>query len=99
MQQPGSHFAKGFLFLQAIIGYEWFTSGLTKLAHGDFPGGLADDLHERAKGAASWYRHFLDSDVIPNASGVGYAVEVVEVLSGVVLIAAAAIYLVRGERG
>ena len=98
MQQSGPDFAKGFLFLQAVIGYEWFASGLTKLDHGDFPGGLADDLHERAKGAASWYRHFLNSDVIPHASGVAYAVEVTEVFSGVVLIAAAAIYLVRGER-
>lgn len=98
MQQRGSDFAKGFLLLQVVIGYEWFASGLTKLVHGDFPGGLAADLHERAKGAAPWYRHFLNSDVITHASGVGYAVEVAEVLSGVVLIAAAAVYLVRGER-
>lgn len=98
MQQRSSDFAKGFLFLQVVIGYEWFASGLTKLVHGDFPGGLSADLEERAKQAAPWYRHFLNSVVIPHSSGFGYAIEVVEVLSGVVLIAAAGIYLLRGER-
>ena len=98
MQQPGSDFAKGFLLLQVVIGYEWFASGLTKLVHGDFPGGLSADLHERAKLAAPWYRHFLGSVVIPHASGFGYAIELAELLTGVVLIAVAAIYLLRGER-
>jgi hypothetical protein len=98
MQRLGSDFAKGFLLLQVVIGYEWFASGLTKLVHGDFAGGLSADLHERAKQAAPWYRHFLDSVVISHASAFGYAIEFAELLSGVVLIAAAAIYLLRGER-
>jgi hypothetical protein len=98
MQQYNSDFAKGFLLLQVIIGYEWFASGLTKLAHGDFPAGLSADLHERAKEAAPWYRHFLNSVVMPHASSFGYAIELAELLSGVVLIGAAVIFLVRRER-
>ena len=39
----------GFLLVQIVVGYEWLSSGMTKLVHGDFPGGLADDLHERSK--------------------------------------------------
>jgi hypothetical protein len=91
-------FATGFLLLQVVIGYEWFASGLTKLVHGDFAGGLSADLHERAKQSAPWYRHFLGSVVTPHASAFGYAIEIAELLSGIVLIAAAAIYLLRGER-
>jgi len=98
MQQRFSAFATGFLLMQILIGYEWFASGLTKLVHGDFPAGLAADLHERAKQAAPWYGHFLRSVVIPHASGFGYTIELVELLSGVVLIAAALILLVRGDR-
>ena len=98
MQQRTSTFATAFLLIQAVVGYEWFASGLTKLVHGDFPPGLAADLQERAKQAAPWYRHFLHSVVIPHASGFGYAIEVTEVLSGLVLIGAAAILLVRKDR-
>lgn len=98
MHQRLFAFAAGFLLLQIVIGYEWFASGLTKLAHGDFPAGLAADLQERAKQAAPWYGHFLRRVVIPHASAFGYAIELVELLSGVILIAGAVILLVRGER-
>ena len=98
MQQRSPIFAAGFLLIQVVVGYEWFASGLTKLVHGDFPGGLSADLQERAKQAAPWYRHFLHSVVIPHARGFGYAIEITEVLSGLVLIGAAAIVLVRQDR-
>lgn len=96
--QRGPIFAAGFLVIQVVVGYEWFASGLTKLVHGDFPGGLSADLQERAKQAAPWYRHFLHGVVIPHARGFGYAIEITEVLSGLVLIGAAAIVLVRKDR-
>jgi hypothetical protein len=98
MEQRNSIFAAGFLLIQVVVGYEWFASGLTKLVHGDFPGGLSVDLQERAKDAAPWYRHFLESVVIPHATGFGYAIELTEVLSGVVLIGVAAVVLLGGQR-
>jgi hypothetical protein len=91
----GSTLAVGYLVIQAVIGYEWFASGLTKLVHADFPAGLAADLHDREKDAASWYRHFLNSSVIPHASTFGYLIEIVELAAGVVLIATAVIFLWR----
>lgn len=88
--------ASGFFVLQAIIGYEWLASGLTKLVRGDFPAGLAQDLHEREKQAAPWYRHFLNSTVIPHASTWGYVIESVELAVGVILICTAAVIVVGG---
>jgi len=101
MQRRGHALSAGFLLLQILVGYEWFASGLTKLAHGDFPAGLAADLRERAQVAAPWYGHFLRSVVIPHASGFGYAIELTELLSGVALIATAVagLLLLRREQG
>ena len=96
--QCATIFARGFLVVQVIVGYEWLASGLTKLVHGDFTSGLSSDLHERAKKAAPWYRHFLDHTVIPHASSFGYAIEWAELLSGIVLIVGAALLLFRDER-
>ena len=58
----------GLLMVQLIVGYEWFNSGLTKIIRGGFSSGLASDLTDRAKGAPSWYRSFLDGSIIPNAT-------------------------------
>jgi uncharacterized membrane protein YphA (DoxX/SURF4 family) len=85
----------GFLLVQVVIGYEWLSSGLTKLVHGDFPGGLADDLHERTKDSYTWYRHFLDSVVIPHGSAWGYLIETSELAIGVILILSAVVSLAR----
>jgi uncharacterized membrane protein YphA (DoxX/SURF4 family) len=76
------------LLVQAVIGYEWFVSGLTKIVHGDFPGGLAAELRDMSKAAPAWYRNILDSAVIPHAVVFGYLIEVGEVLVGIVLILA-----------
>jgi len=101
MQQRVHALSVGFLLVQILVGYEWFASGLTKLVHGDFPAGLAADLHERAQEAAPWYGHFLRGVVIPHASGFGYAIEVTELLAGVVLMATAVVGLsvLRREQG
>ena len=85
--------AAGFLLFQAVIGYEWLASGLTKVVHGDFPGGLAHDLLLRQKDSAHWYRHVLNSVVIPHAPTFGYLIEATEIAMGVVLIGSAGLKL------
>jgi hypothetical protein len=69
--------------------------GLTKVVHGDFPGGLASDLRDRDKQASTWYRHFLESVVIPHASAWGYLIEIAELAIGATLIVTAVVWLVR----
>lgn len=90
---------KAVLLVQALVGYEWLASGLTKLVHGDFPAGLAGALRELAPHAPGWYRGFLDGAVVPHAQAFGYAIEVGELALGVVLLAAAAGALLRGRSG
>ncbi len=80
----------GLLLVQIVIGYEWLASGLSKLIGGDFPGGLAAALDEKSKGAAGWYRSFLEGTVIPHAPAFGYAIEISELLAGLLLMVAAA---------
>ena len=59
------------------------------------PGGLADDLHERSKDSYVWYRHFLESVVIPHASAWGYLIEITELAIGAILIVSAVVWLGR----
>jgi thiosulfate dehydrogenase [quinone] large subunit len=88
----------GFLAVEALIGYEWLMSGLTKVVRGGFPGRLADELREKSEGAASWCASFLDSVVIPNGSVFGVLIIVGELAVGVALIVAAALWAFRWER-
>jgi hypothetical protein len=89
---------KGLLIIQIAVGYEWLMSGLTKVVRGGFPSGLAADLHDNAAAAAPWYRWLLVHVVIANGSTFGYLIEIVEVLAGAALIAAALLWLLRWER-
>jgi hypothetical protein len=88
----------GLLLIQALIGYEWFMSGLTKIVDGGFPSGLAKELRADAAGDVHWYASFLRGSVIPNASAFGYLIEIGELLVGIGLIAAAAVWLFRWDR-
>ena len=88
----------GLLAIQIAIGYEWFMSGVTKIVRGGFPAGLADELREKSEGVASWYKSFLDGAVIPNGVAWGYAIEIGELLIGVVLIGSALFWLFGWER-
>lgn len=88
----------GFLLVEIIIGYEWFISGIVKLARGGFPTGLADELVEKSQGVAPWYGRFLETFVIPNAELFGYAIEISELLAGVILIAGPLIGLLAWDR-
>lgn len=88
----------GILLIQIFVGYEWFDSGLTKIARGGFPAGLAADLHDRVKSASGWYRSFVDGSIIPHGVFFGYLIEIGELLVGVAFIAAALVWLFRWER-
>jgi len=88
----------GLLFVQLIVGYEWFNSGLTKIIRGGFPGGLASEMSDRAKSASGWYRSFLDGSIIPHAAVFGYLIEIGELLVGIALIAAALVWLFRWDK-
>ena len=86
------------LFVQMFVGYEWLMSGVTKIVRGGFPSGLGDELAEKSVGAPHWYKSFLEGSIIPNASTVGYLIEIGEVLVGIAMIAAALVWLLRWER-
>lgn len=86
------------LVMQIIIGYEWLTSGITKVASGDFPSGLAADLKDESGDAAHWYKSFLDGTVIPHGRLFGVLIEVGEIVVGVALIVAALVWLFRWSR-
>ena len=88
----------GLLAVQAILGYEWLMSGLTKIVRGGFPGGLAGELQEKSEGAASWYAGFLDGVVIPNGTLFGVLIIVGELAVGIALIVAAGLWAFRWGR-
>ena len=86
------------LLVQICLGYEWLVSGVTKVAHGDFPAGLSSSLAEMGKQAPGWYRGLLTDAFESHAVELGYAIEVCEVLLGVVLLGGAILLLARGSR-
>ncbi len=86
------------LVIQILLGYEWLSSGLTKLVQGDFPGGLGHELLEKSEASSGWYRSFLDGTVIPHAHAFGYLIEVGELVTGLALIVAALVWLAAWER-
>jgi thiosulfate dehydrogenase (quinone) large subunit len=86
------------LLVQLCLGYEWLVSGLTKIVHGDFPGGLGGELADLGKQSPGWYRGLLTNAIEPHAQLVGYGIEIAELLAGVVLIGSAVIWLARGAR-
>ncbi len=86
------------LVIQIIIGYEWLTSGITKVASGNFVSGLAADLKESSGDAAHWYKSFLDGTVIPHGELFGVLIEVGELAVGIGLIATAIVWLVHWSR-
>ena len=88
----------GLLIVEMIIGYEWLISGLVKLVRGDFPSGLAATLLEKLPKVPAWYGSFLSGGVIPNAPYFGYAIEIAEVLAGVVLLVGPVVALFAWEQ-
>ncbi len=88
----------GLLSVAMIIGYEWFVSGLVKFVRGDFTAGLSEEVLKKLPETSGWYGRFLQSAVVPKATFFGYAVEIAEVLAGVVLIVGPLIWLFGWER-
>jgi hypothetical protein len=88
----------GLLALEIILGYEWFMSGLAKIVRGDFTSGLPDEVLKKLPDTATWYGRFLRSSVIPNATFFGYAIEIAELLAGVVLIVCPLIWIFAWDR-
>jgi|GEM_PF-3625041 hypothetical protein len=78
---------------QVVIGYEWFISGINKLAAGDFPRGLAGDIVDNLKDVdAGWFATFLRQEVLPHSIAFGYLVEYAEVMVGLLLLTSAAVF-------
>ena len=88
----------GLLAVEIVIGYEWFISGLVKFVRGGFPAGLADELVKKSEGGPAWYGTFLQSAVVPNATFFGYAIEISELLAGIVLIVGPIVWLFAWDR-
>jgi thiosulfate dehydrogenase [quinone] large subunit len=80
-----------------VLGYEWLVSGLTKIVHGDFAGGLGAFLRDNDGSAASWYRHLLARVVLPHAHLAGTAIETAELTVGIVFCCTAVLLVVRPE--
>lgn len=82
--------------IAAVIGVEWLRSGIEKLVASDFPTTTGKVLAAFAsRNPTGWYRDFLTSSVIPNATAFGYLIEWAETLTGVALIVTAGILLYR----
>ena len=86
------------LVVQLIIGYEWLSSGITKVASGTFVSGLAADLKDGVGSAPHFYRSFLSDAVIPDARTFAVLIEIGEILVGLGFIVAAILWLVRWAR-
>lgn len=97
-ERSGAAALGALLLAQLCVGYEWLVSGLTKIAHGDFPSGLAAQLGDLGKQAPAWYRDFLASAIEPHAQAFGYAIELSELVVGIVLLGAAGALLIGGYR-
>ena len=86
------------LVVQIVVGYEWLTSGITKIASGTFVSGLAADLKSNSDAAPHFYRSFLHGTIIPNARAFAVLIEIGELIVGVALIVAAIVWLTRWSR-
>lgn len=88
----------GLLIIQAFLGYEWLMSGLSKVLSGEFINGLGDHFGEAEAQASGWYKTFVDTVVIPNATLFGYLVTIGELTIGIALIVLAAAWWFRWSR-
>lgn len=83
-------------FVQSVIGYEWIRAGWEKLTDSAYLSSMSGTLGAfAAKNPTGWYKSFLTGVGIPNAHTFGVLAEWGELLVGVALIAAAALYLLK----
>src|SRR5215472_1538818 len=85
------------LAVQSVVAYEWLNSAFTKIVHGGFATGLAEQLARNSDGAPGWYRVLLQAVVIPNGAVFGYLIEAGELLIGIGLIATAVVLFANGR--
>lgn len=73
--------------IQAILSWEWITSGMNKVLSGNFPQTLGDTLSGGFKDNPNgWYISFLQRVVEPHSVFYGYLIEWSEVTVGIVLL-------------
>lgn len=86
------------MLVQIVVGYEWLASGLSKLANGNFVGGLAAELADLGRDSSPWYGHFLRTAIVPHSVAFGYAIELAELLAGLALLGVAVAELAARSR-
>lgn len=87
----------GLLAIQAVIGYEWLVSGITKL-FSDFVATFGEELSEVSVNAPEWFKSILERFVTPTPTFWAVGIMVAELLLGVVLIGTAAVLAWRYHR-
>jgi uncharacterized membrane protein YphA (DoxX/SURF4 family) len=84
------------LLIQAWLGYEFLISGWNKIAvNAAFTSGLAGYLKVTTGARTNSYASFINHYILPHGTMFGYLIEWAEVLTGVVLILAALVFLIR----
>ena len=83
--------------VQAVVGFEWVKAGWEKVSDPQFVSGMAGSLGFFAsKNPTGWYKSLLTGTGIPNATVLGWLVAYGELLIGIALLLAAAVYLFYG---
>jgi hypothetical protein len=88
----------GLLFVQIIVGFEFFWTVLVKIVRGGFVSGLAANLQDRVQAAPAWYSSLAHSYIIPHASTFAYFVIIGELFVGVTFMVTGIVWLVRWEK-
>jgi thiosulfate dehydrogenase [quinone] large subunit len=89
----------GLAVVEATIAYEWLLSGLDKCLSSQYLAGLSGSLSDMAKGNPNtWYAWFLQHVAIAHSTFFGCLVAGGEILTGLALLAGAALWLVGPER-
>lgn len=87
------------MWVLLFFGYEWFVSGINKLASGEFITGLHNTMMSSIKGGAPYpfYGHFLKSFCMTHCIILGTFIEVGEIFIGAVFILVGIIGLIKGN--
>lgn len=89
----------GFFTILLFVGLIWLRSGVGKVLSGGFADGLGKTLEKFASNNPyGWYKDILLTQAIPRAKTIGTVVMTMEILTGL-LIAAAALYLLWNING
>lgn len=72
------------MFFTLFIGYEWLTSGLSKLFSHSFVSGFHHEITSSLKDSYGFYDPILKNIVLPNATFFGYFIEYSEIFIGIV---------------